>query len=312
MRRRTVYVLMAVHVCCAAVTYVLGKHAAVGFPNAGSLSLARAIVAAVALLALTGTAIPRPRFTGREWLKIAGLGVLLVPLNQYLFLRGLHDTVPGHAAIIYAMTPVGALVLQSALARKLPPVAKVAGVLGAVAGVVVLFRPWAPADAAFKEIRDGDLWIFAGLIVWVVYTVAAAPLFKVHDPRTVTTWILTLGGVVLAPFAARELAAVRFASIPSDAWWGLLWLGLVTSAGMMLLWNAMLRHLEPVEVSVCSNLQPAATALLVAGLFHAGWIDRDQDLGPLYFAGTALILGGVWLVQRRGPRPPEPVPAEPA
>jgi drug/metabolite transporter (DMT)-like permease len=303
MKRPTAFLLMGVHVACAAGTYVLGKYAAVGFPNAGSLSLARSIVAGVVLLALTGTAIPRPRFTRGEWLKIAGLGVLLVPLNQYLFLRGLHDTVPGHPALIYAMTPVGVLLLQSAIARTSPPAAKALGVLVAVAGVIVLFRPWAPADPKFQEIRNGDLWIAAGLVVWVVYTVLAAPMFRAHDPRTVTTWILVLGAVALVPFAAAELVVVDFAAIPTAAWWGLAWLGLVTSAAMMLLWNAMLRHLQPVEVSVCANLQPAATAGLVAALAHAGWIDGTQDLGPLYWVGTALILGGVALTQRRQTRP---------
>jgi drug/metabolite transporter (DMT)-like permease len=138
--------------------------------------------------------------------------------------------------------------------------------------------------------------------VWVVYTVAAAPLFRAHDAKTVTTWILATGALVLLPFAAWSLVEVDFSAVPAAAWWGLAWLGLVTSAAMMLLWNAMLGHLEPVEVSVCSNLQPAATALLVAALFHAGWLEKDQDLGPLYFLGTGFILAGVWLVQRRAPR----------
>lgn len=301
MRRGTIYLLMAVHVTCSAVTYVLGKHAAVGFPNAGSLALARALLSALLLLALTGTAIPRPKFTRGEWIHIAVLGILLVPMNQYLFLRGLRDTVPAHPPLFYAMTPVGVLLLQSALARRWPPAQKLAGVALAFAGVIVLLRPWEQEDPRFHELRTGDLWILAGTVVWVVYTVVASPLFRRHDARAVTTWILVLGAVALAPFAAGDLCAVDFATIPPAAWWGLAWLAVITSALMMLLWNAMLRFLEPVEVAVTSNLQPAATAALVAVLFHLGWIDRDQDLGPLYWVGTALILGGVTLAQRRGP-----------
>jgi drug/metabolite transporter (DMT)-like permease len=305
MTRRTVHLLMAIHVAGSAVTYVLGKHAAVGFPDAGSLALARALCSALLLLALTGTVIPRPKFTRREWLHIAGLGVLLVPMNQYLFLRGLRDTVPAHPPLFYAMTPVGVLLLQAALARRLPPAQKIAGVVLAFAGVIVLLRPWEQEDPRFQELRTGDLWILVGTVVWVVYTVAAAPLFRRHDPRAVTAWILVLGAAALAPFAGGELLAVDFAQIPAAAWWGLAWLAVITSALMMLLWNAMLRFLEPVEVAVTSNLQPAATAALVAALFHLGWIDRDQDLGPLYWTGTALILGGVTLAQRRVAPPAE-------
>ena len=98
MRRTSLYALMATHVILAAGTYVFGKAAAVGFPNAETLTLARALGAALLLLLLTGWVIPRPQFTIKEWLRILGFGILLVPLNQYSFLRGLRHTVPSHPA----------------------------------------------------------------------------------------------------------------------------------------------------------------------------------------------------------------------
>ena len=75
----------------------------------------------------------------------------------------------------------------------------------------------------------------------------------------------------------------------------------------------MLRHLEPVEVAICANAQPAATALLAWALGMLGVESpaEEQDLGALYWLGTALVIVGVTLVQRR-PRatlaPPGPVP----
>src|SRR6185436_6184063 len=104
------------------------------------------------------------------------------------------------------------------------------GVLLAFAGVIVLLRPWAQDDPRFHELRTGDMWILVGTVVWVVYTVASASLFRAHDPRTVTTWILVLGAVALVPFAWRELLDVDVGAVPMDAWWGLLWLAAVTSA----------------------------------------------------------------------------------
>ena len=47
-----------------------------------------------------------PRLPRRELLAMAGLGFLAVPLNQGLFLAGLARTTPGHAALLYALTPV--------------------------------------------------------------------------------------------------------------------------------------------------------------------------------------------------------------
>jgi len=293
---------MALHVFCAAGTYVLGRQAARGFPDAAALTLARGVGASALLLALTGSLIPRPRFRPADWLRVAGLGVLLVPLNHYPFLQGLRDTVPGHPAVIYAMTPVGVLLLQSALARQRPAATKALGVVVALAGVLVLLRPW-ERGPEFAQIRRGDLWILFGLVVWIVITVVSRPLMRAYDPRTVTAWSLLLGTCSMAPMGLPPLLRTDIEAVPADAWTGLGYLCVVTSAVMMLVWNRLLRDLEPVEVAICANAQPAATALLV-------WTLGDpQDLGPLYWGGTLLVIAGVVLVQRSprvSPRPPAP------
>lgn len=299
-----VYGAMSLHVACAAGTYVFGKPAAAGFQDAGALTLARSLLASVLCLALTGWAIPVPRFTRRQWAEIAGLGLLLVPLNQYLFLYGLHYTVPSHAALIYAVTPAGVLLLSAAIDRRRPPAAWLAGVPLALAGVVIVLEPW-NGDEALHDVRHGDLAIVAGLVIWVVYTVWVKRLARTNDPRTVTVWTLVLGTVFLAPFTGAALAATDFSALEPRVWGGLLWLAAVTSTLMMLLWNGMLRRLEPVQVSICANAQPAATAALAAALAAAGYLHGEQRLGAAYWAGTALVVAGVVLVQwRRGARVP--------
>jgi len=119
-RRSSLYALMAIHVGLASGTYVFAKAAAVGFPDAETLTLARALGAALILLLLTGWVIPKPRFDFKEWLRILLFGILLVPINQYLFLRGLRLTVPSHPALFYALTPLGVLILTSGLSRRMP------------------------------------------------------------------------------------------------------------------------------------------------------------------------------------------------
>ncbi|MCG3134721.1 MAG: hypothetical protein HMLKMBBP_02072 [Planctomycetes bacterium] len=302
--------LMALHVSGAAGTYVVGKWAASGFPDPLALTLARAIPASALCLALTGTVIPAPRFSLRDWAEVALLGMLLVPMNQSLFLAGLKDTLPSHPALIYALTPAGVLLLSSLLARRMPPAAWAGGVTLALAGVALVLEPWR-TDAGSAAIRYGDLLIVAGLLVWIVYTVWAGSLARRHDPRTVTAWTLVLGTAALVPFAWKPLAAVRFADVTPKAWIGVAWLAAVTSTLMMLLWNGMLRRLAPVQVAVCANAQPVATALLAAALASLGWLPGDQRLGPVFWTGAAMVLCGVWITQRRAAakNPSAPGPA---
>jgi drug/metabolite transporter (DMT)-like permease len=289
---------MATHVILAAGTYVLGKEAAVGFPDPGALTLARALGAAVCLLLLSGWAIPRPRFAAGEWLRLLILGIILVPLNQYTFLRGLKLTAPSHPALLYALTPLGVLLLASVLDRRRPSARNVGGVLAALAGVVIILRPW-EQGAVITEMRSGDLWVLVAVVAWVVYTVAAGRTCQEHDPRVVTAWSLILGALVMTPISGHTLRAMDFAAVHLSAWLGLLYMVLITSVAMMLAWNLLLRYLGPVEVAICTNAQPPTTAALSGILSTLGVLGGEQDLGPLFWLGTILVVAGVVLVQVR-------------
>ena len=140
--RAMLYGLMALHVGCASATYVFGKAAAVGFGDPAVLTLLRASGAAVIFLLLTGTVIPLPRFSLREWGYLCWLGFLVVPANQYCFLRGLQYTVPSHPALLYALTPLAVLLLDSLRLKSMPPPAKLIGVCLALAGAAIILRPW--------------------------------------------------------------------------------------------------------------------------------------------------------------------------
>jgi drug/metabolite transporter (DMT)-like permease len=315
MTRSRQLLLMSLHVSLAAGTYVLAKLAVDGFPSAAALTLARALGTTLLLLLLSGTLIPWPDFDGPTWAKLFGLGVLLVPVNQYLFLRGLEDSVPGHSALLYALTPAGILLLTSVVERRAPSGRKLLGVLVALAGAIVVMRPWEQGDAA-KKLRHGDLLLLLAVVAWVFYTVGIRSLCRTHDARSVTAWSLILGTLAAMPIGAREMKLADWSAVARSAWAGYVWLVVVTSVVMMLLWSHLLRHLHAVEVAICMNAQPPATALLqwtlsLAGFWSAfGLKHVDEPLGATFFAGMALVLVGVGLVQQSATRVVPPPPAE--
>jgi drug/metabolite transporter (DMT)-like permease len=287
---------MATHVSLASGTYVFSKAAAVGFPDAETLTLARALGAGLILLLLSGWVIPRPQFEIKDWLKILGFGILLVPLNQYSFLRGLRHTVPSHPALFYALTPLGVLLLAGGLQQKMPSRRKVLGVLLALVGVCIVLRPWQVGET-ITELRIGDFWVLCAVLAWVVYTVLVGRTCQDHDPRMVTAWSLILGAVVMIPIGGYSLVTMDYGAIPLAAWAGLAWMVVLTSVVMMLVWNVLLSYLGPVEVAICTNAQPPTTAMLSALMAGAGLLSTDQDLGWLFWLGMIIIITGVVLVQ---------------
>lgn len=297
MTKPYLYLFMVLHVLGAAGTFILSKAAAVSFANPLVLTVCRGLGCAVIFLVFTGWKIPRPDFTLKEWFRLLVLGALLVPLNQYCFLKGLELSVPGHSALLYAMTPIGVLLLSSVRIKKIPSFQKLFGVLIAFSGVMVVLRPWASAGQV-SELRIGDLWLIGAVFSWVLYTVMASDICRKKNAVMVTAWSLILGVLIMLPLAAGPFLRFDFSAVSTAGWFGLGYMIVITSTVMMILWNVLLQHLTPVQVAITTNAQPPATTLLVALAAAAGFLSGDQDLGLMFILGMALSLSGVIMTQR--------------
>ncbi|MBC2703963.1 DMT family transporter [Desulfobacula sp.] len=297
MSKNYLYLFMTLHVLGAAGTFIFSKAATVSFANPMVLTVSRGLGSAVIFLMFTGWKIPKPDFTLREWFGLLGLGVLLVPLNQYCFLKGLELTVPGHSALLYAMTPLGVLLVSSIRIGTMPSLRKFAGVFIAFSGVVIVLRPWA-SGAQISEMRTGDLWLIAAVFCWVLYTVLASDICRKKNALTVTAWSLILGVLIMLPIAVGPLMAFDFSAVSTAGWFGLGYMIVITSSVMMILWNILLQHLTPVQVAITTNAQPPATTLLAAVTAAAGFLPGHQDLGPVFILGMVLSLSGVIIIQK--------------
>ena len=297
MSKKHLYLFMVLHVLGAAGTFIFSKAAAVSFANPMVLTVTRGLGSAVIFLVFTGWKIPRPDFTLKEWLGLLGLGVLLVPLNQYCFLKGLELTVPGHSAIFYAMTPLGVLLLSSIRVGKMPSLRKIFGIFIAFSGVVIILKPWV-SGAQISEMRTGDLWLICAVFCWVLYTVLASDICRRKNALTVTAWSLILGVLIMLPMAAGSMKSFDFSAVSTAGWFGLVYMIVITSSVMMILWNILLQHLSPVQVAITTNAQPPATSLLVAVAAAVGILPGHQDLGFLFFLGMVLSLSGVIIIQK--------------
>ena len=77
-----------------------------------------------------------------------------------------------------------------------------------------------------------------------------------------------------------------------EAWWGVVYLCVVTSVIAYLLWYFALKHLAAARVAVFTNLQPLATALL-AHVF------LGEHVTPAFVCGALVVISGVLLAQWR-------------
>jgi drug/metabolite transporter (DMT)-like permease len=98
----------------------------------------RFLLAGSILFAMTRYKKLTPPIEREDMWKILRLGVLIIGLNQLLFLVGQSKTAAGHGAIMYATQPVWIYLLSMAMGQELFNWRRIGGITCAVIGAVVI------------------------------------------------------------------------------------------------------------------------------------------------------------------------------
>ncbi len=285
---RGLYPALTLHLLISSCTFIVAKYV-LGVMPVAPLALLRFLVASIALSSLwLGRGGDAREFSRTDWKNLAWLGLLAVPFNQGFFLWGLSHSSPAHAALFYSTTPLFVLIVSVLRGEERFTPLKVAGMLAALAGVVlILLEHGLRMDRRYLL---GDGLLLMAVICWALYSVQGRGLMREHRPMTVTALSLVLGTAMSLPAAPWAFRGFHPASYPMAAWGAILFLGLITSVLSYYLWIWCLSHTQASRVAVFTNFQPVVTTLLAFLIFH-------EHFAVNFFVGGAMVLAGVLVVQ---------------
>jgi len=278
---------MLFHTVLAAGTYVAAKRALHEL-SAFELALVRFTLAGAVYAGLLWAR--RVRVRRGDLLALAGLGIIAVPLNQGLFLAGLARSTPGHAALLYALTPVFVFLIARARLGERATAAKLFGIALAFAGVLVVLGARGAVTLRGASL-SGDLLILGGVVAWAFYAV----LGKVYAERYGTVAFsgisLGLGTVLYIPVGLAASDLGHIAALSRVGWFSVAYLVLLTSVVSYLIYYWAMARVEASRVAIWSNLAPVLTAMLA-------WAMYGERLTAPFLTGGAMVLAGVFLTER--------------
>jgi drug/metabolite transporter (DMT)-like permease len=257
-----------------------------------ALAGARVAIATPVLLVLAWRH-DRCRPPRSEWPRLALLGLLGILANQTLFLIGLSFTTATSAAILMPSIPVFTAAAGALLAVERVRGARLAGILLAALGAVVLLDP-ARLEVGGRATL-GNLFVIANCLCYSFFLVLQRPLLERLPWRTVIAWSFLFGSLGTLTLSAPALAGTPWRALSPHALAGLLYIGLVPTAGAFALNTWAVRRSSPALAAAFTTVQPVLTALL------AGLVLGEAPRGS-QAAGFLLIVTGLVLVQR-GPAP---------
>ena len=201
-------------------------------------------------------------------------------------------TTATNTSLIVCSCPLFAMLLAALFYRQSEPIGRIqaVGSLVACVGMAVVVLN---GHFVLHLSPIGDLLAFAACLLWAAYSILMKVALERYDTLFITRKVFFCGLVTIIPYYILVPGFPPFSTIlRPDVLWNLLFLGVVASMLCFLVWNWVIRELGAVVATNWVYLNPMTTILF------AWWL-LDEQITVWFLLGTALILVGMYLADRR-------------
>ncbi len=249
-----------------------------------SLLFLRLILGAAALGVVIFFQKNKPALSGREFGRIFLVGFVGYGISLGFQFVGTNLSNASTGALVTSATPAFVLLFAPfLLGERATP-------RGIVALVVSMLGVLAVIDPRKAELSPtffwGNLSLLAAALTWALYSVLARKVSQFADVLT-SSAVMLLGGVPTSLlFGLWEINARGIGEITWGIFGGILFLGIISTAVAMFLWNYAFAALPANVASLTFFAQPVVGTLL-------GWFFLGEEISLLFLAGGFLITLGV-------------------
>lgn len=228
----------------------------------------------------------------RAIIRLLGVGVIGFGISVGAQFVGTDKSTAVNGALITSASPAFILIFAALILRERLTRLRIAAVALATIGVIVIIDP---ANADFSsQTFFGDMALAVAALTWGLYSVLVRRVSAHYDTLMVSVYALIGGLFLTVPAAVLELRDRPIGQIDGGTVLGILYLGVVSTAAAMWMWNRAFALVDASVASLFFFAQPLVGTLL-------GVILLEQAMTDGLWIGTALIVAGV-LVSMIRPR----------
>ncbi|KXK03395.1 MAG: DMT family permease [Acidobacteria bacterium OLB17] len=226
----------------------------------------------------------------RDYLRLAGLSVFGVLLNQYLFIGGLALTRASNASILAITIPIFTLLLSALFRYERLYLIKAVGIALAAAGVVFLIDPRkASFDSATTQ---GDLLMILNSLAFGIYVAISKNIISRNGPFRSMMWVFVFSSIVAIPVGAFSISSVEVSQLSPQIWALILYIGVGATAAPYLLNAYAATRVDPSTVAVFIYLQPVLGVILAV-------VFLKEEMGLGFILASLLVFAGLFIATRR-------------
>lgn len=189
-----------------------------------------------------------------------------------------------NGSLVTSATPAFVLLFAPFLLGEKPTTRRIIALVLSTLGVLAVIDP-RTAELS-PSLFWGNMSLLAAALTWALYSVLVRKVSQTQDLLTSSTLML-LGGIPSSvAFSFWEVNTQGIGTITPGIIGGLLFLGIVSTAIAMFLWNYAFAELPAAVASLTFFAQPVVGTLL-------GWFFLSEQITSLFILGGVLIGVGI-------------------
>ena len=241
---------------------------------------------ALAALGIMGVASRQSwRIHRKDMLLLAVIGIVGYFISIWAQFAGTQLSSAQMGAVVTAATPAFMVLFARVLLQEKITLRKAASVLLATIGVLMIVG-LSGLDTSF---RLGGMVLGIAALTWAFMSVLIKKVPREYSPLVVTTYAILAAFLLITPFVIPNLQFGQRELLQPMVWGGVLYVGIVSTAGAFYFWNKGLQMVDAATAGLYFFFQPLAGTLL-------GWFFLGEQVDITFWIGAVLIAAGVLLV----------------
>lgn len=226
------------------------------------------------------------RVARKDWLLLASLGLVGFTFSLGFQFWGTKLSTAHNGGLITSASPALITLFAVWLLKERMTWPNLVALGLASVGVLAVVGPEAGAEAG-SLLWLGNLFLLGAALTWALYTVMGKIAAQRYPSLTVAAYATFSGLLCTMPLAvATEWRHVSLIGLPPMVWWGVAYVGILSTAVAFYFWVKGFSLVDASAGSLFFFAQPLVAAFL-------GWLLLGETLHWYFFVGAALIFAGL-------------------
>ncbi|MGN4541788.1 DMT family transporter [Bacillus cereus group sp. MYBK95-2] len=218
----------------------------------------------------------------KDWLLFAWIGFIgyFISITCQFIGTKLSDAHTG--SLVTSATPAFMVIFAALILKEQLTARRLLSTIIATIGVIIVIG-W---DIEIGSYFIGTIILVGAAITWALLSIYVKIASIQFSSLVITTYAIFFSLFFITPFMIWELQAASIGTVNTYVILGVLYLGIVSTAGAFFLWNKGLELLDASIGSLFFFFQPIVGSLL-------GWLLLNETLNSNFFIGGILIICSV-------------------